>query len=201
MELVQLMSFSSLFEFESALAEYTGAPYVVVTDGCTHAIELCLRYDMVTFCEFTPFTYISIPQLMQQLDISYYYKPEFWYSQGEYQFYGTRIWDSARRLEHNMYRAGQMQCVSFGYGKPLHIGKCGAILLDDKDAYEALSCMRSDGRDLRITPWQDQDIFYQGFHYCPTIETCELGIIRLPLVTKGITKQEYPDLSQINIIS
>jgi dTDP-4-amino-4,6-dideoxygalactose transaminase len=195
------MSFDLLFKFEEALAEYTGAPYVVVTDGCTHAIELCLRFDMVRTCEFTPFTYISIPQLMHQLDILYYFKPEYWSSIGEYQFHGTRIWDSARRLERNMYRKGHLQCLSFGYGKPLQLGKCGAILLDNEQDYLALSCMRSDGRDLRIAHWPDQEIFYQGFHYCPTLETCELGLEKLSLDIEGITKQTYPDLRKINIIS
>lgn len=195
------MSFDSLFKFEEALAEYTGAPYVVVTDGCSHAIELCMRFDMVRSCEFTPFTYISVPQLMNDLNISYHYKPDYWYSIGEYKFHGTRIWDSARRLERGMYRKGYMQCLSFGHSKPLQLGKCGAILLDNKLDYEALSCMRSDGRDLRISPWYTQDIFYQGFHYCPTLETCELGIRELPNVKLGITTQVYPNLREINIIS
>ena len=46
------MSFQTLFEFEQALARYTGAPYVVVTDCCTHAMELAMRYDRVTQCSF-----------------------------------------------------------------------------------------------------------------------------------------------------
>jgi dTDP-4-amino-4,6-dideoxygalactose transaminase len=195
------MSFQILFDFESALAEYTGAPYVVVTDGCTHAIELCMRYDMVSFCEFSAFTYLSIPQLMNQLDISYHYKTEYWTTAGEYRFYNTRIWDSARRLERNMYRPGQLQCLSFGHGKPLQLGKGGAILLDNEQDYQALSCMRSDGRDLRITPWQDQEVIYQGFHYCPTLETCAAGIVGIHHITQGITQQEYPDLRKVNIIS
>ena len=195
------MSFQTLFDFESALAEYTGAPYVVVTDGCTHAIELCMRYDMVSFCEFSDFTYLSIPQLMNQLDISYHYKTEYWTTAGEYRFYNTRIWDSARRLERNMYRPGQLQCLSFGHGKPLQLGKGGAILLDNEQDYQALSCMRSDGRDLRITPWQDQEVIYQGFHYCPTLETCAAGIVGIHHITHGITQQEYPDLRKVNIIS
>jgi hypothetical protein len=57
--------------------------------------------------------------------------------------------------------------------------------------------MRSDGRDLRITPWQDQEVIYQGFHYCPTLETCASGLENLPNITKGITMQEYPDLRKI----
>jgi dTDP-4-amino-4,6-dideoxygalactose transaminase len=193
------MNFQTLFDFESAIARYTGAPFVVVTDGCTHAIELCMRYDMVSFCEFTAFTYLSIPQLMKQLDISYHYKAEYWSSAGEYRFHNTRIWDSARRLEHNMYRPGQLQCLSFGHGKPLQLGKAGAILLDNEQDYQALSCMRSDGRDLNIAPWQDQEVFYQGFHYCPTLETCALGLKNLPDVAQGITTQQYSDLRKILI--
>jgi hypothetical protein len=93
--------YSPLFDFETALAEYTGAPYVVLTDGCTHAIELCMRYDNVTQTKFPAYTYLSVPMLMHNLGIQYEMIPEKWI--GEYQFAGTRIWDSARRLEPGMY--------------------------------------------------------------------------------------------------
>lgn len=36
-------SVQSLFDFEKVLSEYTGAPYVVATDGCNHGMELVLR--------------------------------------------------------------------------------------------------------------------------------------------------------------
>ena len=65
------MSFESLFQLEQRLVQYTGAPYVVATDGCTHAIELCFRYLGVSRCSFTAHTYISIPQLMRQLNVRY----------------------------------------------------------------------------------------------------------------------------------
>ena len=94
--------FDSLFKFESELAKYTGAPYVVVTDGCTHAIELCFRLNRITSCEFTAFTYISIVQLMRQLGVHYTLRSDYWGSAGEYQFHGTNIWDSARLLRRNM---------------------------------------------------------------------------------------------------
>ena len=193
------MSFDVLFEFESALATYTGAPYAVVTDGCTHALELCLRYDQVESVGLTPYTYISIPQLLNQLDIGYYYlnEPEQTWI-GEYQLVDTRIWDSARRLEPNMYRRKQLQCLSFGNGKPLELGKCGAILTDSVGAYETLSRMRSDGRDLRIAPWQNQKTFGQGYHYCPTLETCALGLEKLPLVEQEPKYHQYPDLRTID---
>lgn len=192
------MSFQKLFDFESALAEYTGAPYVVVTDGCTHAIELCMRYDQVKSCKFTAYTYLSIPMKLRQLGIDYELVPEAW--TGEYQFYGTRIWDSARRLERNMYRPSTMQCLSFGFGKPLSIGRCGAILLDDSESYSKLSCMRSDGRDLNITPWESQTNFSLGWHYCPTLETCATGLTLLGQIKETVTIQTYPDLRKINII-
>ena len=192
------MSFQTLFDFEQRLAEYTGAPYTVVTDGCTHALELCFRLDCITYTEFTAFTYISVPQLMHKLNIAYQLQSDYWYTIGEYHFKGTNIWDSARRLEPGMYRVGQKQCVSFGYGKPLQLGKCGAILLDSKAEYLVLSRMRSDGRDLSIAPWQDQRVFEEGYHYCPTLETCQQGIDRLPNITEHITKQQYPDLRALD---
>jgi hypothetical protein len=193
------MSFEVLFEFEKQLAEYTGAPYAVVTDCCTHAIELCFRLDLVFYTEFTAFTYLSIPQLMHRLSVGYELKTEYWSSAGEYQFAKTNIWDSARLLRPGMYRPGMKQCVSFGHGKPLHLGRAGAILLDSKQEYEELSRMRSDGRDLHITPWQDQTQFGEGYHYCPTLEICRQGLINLPLIGSTVTHQTYPDLRQLDL--
>jgi len=194
------MSFQTLFDFESALAEFTGAPYAVVTDGCTHAIELCFRLDCITYTEFTAFTYISIPQLMRELGVRYKMKTDYWNFQGEYSFGYTNIWDSARVLKQGMYRLGMKQCLSFGHGKPLQLGKGGAILLDNEWEYRELSKMRSDGRDLRISPWQDQKTFGEGYHYCPTLETCRLGIEKLPSVDPIPTLQDYPDLRTIDFV-
>ena len=188
------MSFDVLFEFESALAEYTGAPFVVVTDCCTHAIELCMRIDNVNITGFTTYTYLSIPQLMRNLNIRFRLLEEKW--SGEYPFYGTNIWDSARRLERGMYRSGQKQCLSFGNEKPLQLGRCGAILLDDVEQYKQLSRMRSDGRDLKQNPWQDYSII-QGYHYCPTLETCALGIEKLPLINESPKYHPYPDIRNL----
>jgi dTDP-4-amino-4,6-dideoxygalactose transaminase len=188
------MSFQSLFDFESALAEYTGAPYVVLTDGCTHAIELCMRYDQVQRTRFSAYTYLSVPMLMHHLDIEYEMVTEKW--TGEYQFYGTRIWDSARRLERNMYNAGTMQCLSFGWTKPLQLGKIGAILLDDECAYKKFSRQRSDGRDLNI-PWETETELILGYHYCPTLELCAKGLELLPTLEPKAQPGIYPDCRKI----
>jgi dTDP-4-amino-4,6-dideoxygalactose transaminase len=185
------MPYQELFEFEQALSQFTGAPYVVATNGCTHALELCLRYDKITACEFTAFTYLSVPMLMHRLNITYQLTDQQWI--GEYQLHGTRIWDSARLLQHNMYRPGMMQCLSFGNTKPLQLGAVGAILLDDKTAHQTLSRWRSDGRDLRIVPWPNQKSFEVGYHYCPTLELCKLGTKLLPTVDQTPKSVSYND--------
>ena len=194
--------FEEIFEFEKALARFTGAPYAVMTDCCTHAIELCLRLDQVSSCEFTAYTYISIPQTMTKLGIDYCLTDETW--QGEYQFRGTRIWDSARRLEPNMYRPGQMQCLSFGFSKPIDVNRGGAILLDDEAAWRALSQMRSDGRNLQISPWEKQTVMELGFHYRPTIEEARRAQAALDLYQQNPQSPRpvnYPDCRNIFIKS
>ena len=199
--------FDKILKFEKELAEFTGAPYAIMTDCCTHAIELCLRYDQITDCSFTPFTYLSIPMTMHKLGINYSYFPDHlphrqqWV--GEYKFEATRIWDSARRLEKDMYRTGMMQCLSFGHTKPLHIGHGGAILLDDKRAYETILRQRYDGRDLTVAPWQDQKTFHVGYHYKPSIEDAVQGIALLQGVKEHNPKPvyvQYPDLREIEIV-
>ena len=198
------MSFNKILKFETALAEFTGAPYAIMTDCCTHALELCFRYDQVEFCAFTPYTYLGIPMLMHKLKIKFVYEVknnEQWV--GEYQFRKTRIWDSARKLQRNMYRLGQIQCLSFGYGEPLHIGRGGAILLDDELAYETMLQQRYDGRDLTVSPWETQKTFRVGYHYRPTIEEAEQGLALLEGIKElNPDPQEvlYPDLRLITII-
>ena len=192
------MAFEEIAQFEQLLAKKTGAPYAIMTDCCTHAIELCLRYKKVKRVQFTAYTYLSIPMTMHKLGIEYELVPEKWV--GEYRFYGTDIWDSARRLEDGMYRPGQMQCLSFGHNKPLQIGHGGAILLDDNDAYGFLLQQRYDGRDLSVTPWQEQRVFKVGYHYRPTIEDARIGLEKLYFVNEQPKYHDYPDLRNIQII-
>ena len=99
-----------------------------------------------------------------------------------------------------MYRPGMLQCLSFGNGKPLQIGRGGAILTDDVEVYDQLSMMRYDGRDLRISPWPEQQTFKVGYHYKPTLEEAELGLKLLPAVNEKPKYVEYPDCRNITII-
>lgn len=198
--------FDKILKFEQELAEFTGAPYAIMTDCCTHAIELCLRYELqdrryIDKVVFTAFTYLSVPMTFRKLGIKYEHIDYEW--TGEYPFYGTRIWDSARRLEKNMYRPHTFQCLSFGQGKPLQIGRGGAILLEDKNAYTTMIAQRYDGRDLSISPWQEQKVFRVGYHYKPTIEEAVMGsellaqYIQNPQLPKHVA---YPDLREITIL-
>lgn len=192
------MSFDAIYQFEQELAKYTEAPYAIMTDCCTHAIELCLRYERPNHLAFTAYTYLSIPMLMHKLGIEYRLIPEEW--TGEYRLHGTRVWDSARRLERSMYKSGQMQCLSFGHGKPLEIGRGGAILLDDPRAYRTMLEQRYDGRNLSISPWQEQKTFRVGYHYKPTIEEAKKGLELLYTVNEQPKYVAYPDLRDIKIV-
>ena len=40
-------NFLVIEEFEKLIADFFNAPYAVATDCCTHAIELCMRWDKV----------------------------------------------------------------------------------------------------------------------------------------------------------
>lgn len=196
------LSYSIISEFEQKLAKFTGAPYAVAVDCCTHAIELCMRLLKIKECVLPNETYISVPQTLKMLGIRY--QLEFstpWL--GEYNFVGTPVWDSARLLRPVMYRAGQYQCLSFGPGKPLDNTRGGAILLDHEDHYKTLKIMSNDGRDLSISPWQDQKNFPQGFHYMMRIEEAQSASAKLDqYIAQGqFTPQyvAYPDLQPLRI--
>jgi dTDP-4-amino-4,6-dideoxygalactose transaminase len=196
--------FDAVTEFENTLSAYTNSPFVVTTDCCTHAIELCFRYkqainecpDIITIPNKT---YVSVPMTFRKLNIEYQLINSDWRS--EYNFGFTNVWDSARCLMPNMYKNGQMQCLSFGRTKPLEIGRGGAILLNDPDTYNWLKRASYDGRDLSYLPWQTQETFTVGYHYMMRPEECVDGLNKLnnDEVTNTYS-HKYPNLMDISII-
>ena len=190
--------FEPYFRLERRLAEFTGAPQAVVVDCCTHALELCLRAERPKRVIIPRHTYISVLMTLHKLGIKVGFSDEQWV--GEYQLGGTRIWDSARRLEPGMYQAGALQCLSFGWDKPLAVGRGGAILLDDPQLADRLRRQRYDGRDLVTTPWHQQVSWEVGYHYRPTIEECLAIEVKfesyIPVPPVG---REYPDLEAIKV--
>ena len=198
--MTNILSYETLTEFEDLLCQYTGAPYCVLTDSCTHAIELCLRQQNVKSVAMPRHTYISALMVLHKLNIDVEFNDVKW--QYEYNYLGSKIWDSARGFCSGMYRPGQMQCLSFGHTKRLQIGHGGAILLDNKEEYTQLKRMAYDGRDLSVAPWQLQPFWKVGYHYNMRLEDAAKGIEMLtnrqlkPLSTQLV---EYPDVSKINI--
>ncbi len=191
----------SVETFENKLGELTGAPYVVTTDCCTHAIELCFRLLEIKTCRFSAHTYISVPMTMALLGVDYELSSTPW--KDEYQFLGTAVWDSARCLKPKMYRERQYQCLSFGPGKPLDNVRGGAILLDNEEHYKQLKIMSYDGRDPSYDRWAEQKIFTQGFHYMMRYEECESATLLLEnYISTGNFEHSYkpyPDVSNIEI--
>ena len=187
--------------FEQKLADFTGAPYVVTTDCCTHAIELCFRLLSIKTCSFSAYTYISVPMTMNMLNVDYKLSDDAW--KDEYQFIGTPVWDSARCLKPNMIRSKQNQCLSFGHSKPLDNVRGGAILLDNKEHYIRLKEMSYDGRDVSYDKWIDQKVFKQGFHYMKRYEECESATMLLKkYISAGNFEHQfdaYPDVRGIEI--
>ena len=138
--------------------------------------------------------------MSQKIGVKYEYNDvEAW--NGQYYFWHTNIWDSARALYPGMYKDGQIQCLSFGYDKPLPIGRGGAILLDDHELYNKLILMRYDGRDLSISPWESQKEFVMGYHYKPTPEEAQDGLNLLGSHDTQPKYKQYPDLRKINIVN
>ena len=196
-----LVGFEKFTEFEQALSKYTGSPYVVLTDCCTHAVELCLRLQGIGIATIPYRSYLSIPMTLHKLNIDYQLDTNIEWEY-EYRIAPTNIWDSARLLQPGMARAGQMQCLSFGHTKTLEIGHGGAILTSNKADADKLRRMAYDGRDLSISPWQDQKEFSVGYHYKPSIEDCIKGLEMLAageLKDKESQKVKYPDLTDIKI--
>lgn len=194
--------FDAIQDFESAVAEYTGARYCVTTDCCTHAIEIAFRLaHNQSSVSFPAYTYLSVPMTMRKLGIPYVLEDRRW--TGSYQFKGTNIWDCARHFEQNMFRPDTIQCVSFGLSKPLQIGVGGCLLTDSKDLYTRASRMRYDGRDIfNYSPWSEQKVFDIGYHYYLRPEECVIGLNLLE--SKQFTPQlekyfNYPDCRTITI--
>lgn len=195
-----MLSYETITDFEKVISDYTGAPYVVLTDCCTHALEICFRYKNPGPVTCSANTYISVPMMLHKLNIPFFFDHEPW--EYEYRFAPSNIYDSARAFDKGMYRAGALQCLSFGYSKRLEIGHGGAILTNKKHEYQAMKRMAYDGRDLSISPWQDQVNFSVGYHYFMKLGDAALGIQMMKenkLQDKSTQLVQYPDCSKLNI--
>lgn len=115
--------------FEQRLSEYTGAPYVVLTDSCSNAIFLSLKYlqknsyvpIQATELLIPERTYISVPQAIINAGFTPIFNKKKW--KGKYKIGNLPIYDCAVGFKENMYKPGQYQCLSFQQRKLLELVK------------------------------------------------------------------------------
>lgn len=174
--------------FEKKIAEFAGSNFAVLTDCCTHAIELSILYEMHR-AKLTAWnqvcipenTYVSVGQSLDRLFHSVRRLPMEWH--GIYTIEGTRVIDSAVRWKRGMYVKESLQCLSFQIKKPIPIGRGGAILCTTREEYEWLKLASYDGRDLNTAYDDPKHVKIQGYHYYMTPEDAARGIILMDSIT------------------
>lgn len=192
--------FNHVEEFEKQIAKFYNAPYAIATDCCTHAIELCLRYEGYNNIVVPTHTYISVPFTLKKLNLNWKFEYQEW--ENFYYLANTNIIDAAVYWKQNGYIENTYMCLSFQYKKHLSIGRGGAILLQNKKDYDILKKMSHDGRSPN-QPWMKQNIDTIGYHYYMTPETASLGLEKLEEVIKSVSKywnySNYPNLKSMKV--
>ena len=197
----QVVRDSTIYQFEQTIANFYGAPYAIAVDSCTHAMELCMRYEKYDFVEVPTNTYISVPLIMKKIGIRQWrWEDNQW---EKYYYIGsTNIVDAAVYFEKNSYIPGTYFCLSFQQRKHLPLGRGGMILTDDPKAYYILKRMSCDGRDF-YRPWRDQDIDIMGYHYYMTPEKASEGLEKFQTAVNTPVKdwsyKDYPYLPGMSI--
>jgi dTDP-4-amino-4,6-dideoxygalactose transaminase len=162
--------------FEKKLAKFFGAPYAVVTDCGTHAIELCFRVvdqkDQIV--DVPVHTYMSVPMMLTTINQPWQFVDNKWTDW--YAFSPLPIIDAAFMWRQNSYQSGTLTCVSFQQKKHIAIGRGGVILTDCVDHYNRLQKLCRDGRDRTLLQAND-DVKEIGYHYYMTPEDAARGIL------------------------
>ena len=196
-------------DFEKALADYTGAPYVVTVDNQSNALFLALMYENVKDQEITipSRTYPSVPcEIIHAGAKVNFKKVKGKTIKGAYQLEPTNVWDSALSFTADMYKPDTHMCISFtGPYKHFKLSKGGAILTDNHDAYLWFKRARYSGR--RECSYHDDyfDMLGWNFYMMPELATRGLLLMNQFYNTDGSKKHNddlelpYPDLSKFEI--
>ena len=196
-------------QFEDAVAHYTGAPFCVAVDNCSNALFLALKYEGIEGKEITipSRTYPSVPCEIIHAGGKVKFSPVGSKTiKGAYQLNGSRVWDSALRFTANMHQPGTTMCLSFsGPYKHLKLGKGGAILTDDYQAYLWFKRARFSGRRECSYLNDNFDLLGWNFYLLPELAAKGLRDMAQFYDEHGNPKQnediekEYPDLSQCRV--
>lgn len=189
-------------DFERAVADYTGAPYVVAVNSCTNALFLCLEWHMQKTpkppaIEIPKRTYVSIPMQIALVGARIVFRDEDW--RGVYRLKPLPVWDAARRFTSGMYQQGQFMCTSHHWNKTLGIQQGGCILHEDAKADAWFRRARFDGRTEGVDPKADT-FEHIGWHMYMSPEIAAEGLVRLahlPRYNPDMGMDAYPDLSKI----
>lgn len=203
-------------DFEKKLSDYTGAPYVITVDNQSNALFLSLYYEkkiknsIGDYITIPNRTYPSVPCEIIHVGLKVkFYEIEGVYLKGSYQLLGSNIYDSALSFTSNMYIPNTHMCVSFtGPYKHLKLGKGGAILTDDYEAYKWFKKARFSGRDecsYHVDNFDDNPVIGWNFYMMPEIAARGLLLISQfydpkgePIHNKDL-ELPYPDLSKFKI--
>lgn len=165
--------------FEDKLTKFTGSKYTVVVDSCSSALFLTLKWLNTPQKVSVPInTYPSVP--MQLIHCGYDVEFENISWSGVYQLEPLHIWDGAGRWCKDMYIGG-FHLLSFQMKKVIPIGKGGAILTNDVDAYNWLKLARHDGRNSNVNHSND-NIGMLGWHMNMIPEDAAGGILLMDLI-------------------
>lgn len=196
-------------EFEKALSDYTGAPYVITVDNQSNALFLALMYEKVKGMEIEipARTYPSVPCEIIHAGAKVKFNPVDGKTlKGAYQLYPTKVWDSALRFTHNMYIPNTHMCISFtGPYKHFKLSKGGAILTDDENAYFWFKRARYSGRRECSYHEDNFDMLGWNFYMMPELAARGLLLMNQFYTSKGQAVENsdlelpYPDLSKFEI--
>lgn len=184
-------------DFEQALAQYTGAPYVVCLDNMSNALFLALKWLDIHGQEITipSRTYPSVPCEIIHAGGKVRFRASTGTTLcGAYQLEPTPVWDSALRFTADMYVPGQYQCVSFtGPYKHFKLSKGGAILTDNHAAWLWFRRARYSGR--RESSYHDDNFDMLGWNFYMMPELAARGLLLMnQFYNLDGSKRHNPDL-------
>jgi dTDP-4-amino-4,6-dideoxygalactose transaminase len=200
-------------DFENALSDYTGAPYVITVDNQSNALFLSLYFENKVKkrtedrISIPARTYPSVPCEIIHAGLKVDFIPtEKNTLTGAYQLIGSNVWDSALKFTSDMYIKNTHMCISFtGPYKHFKLSKGGAILTDDHEAYLWFKRARYSGR--RECSYHDDyfDMLGWNFYMMPELAARGLLLMNQFYNIDGTKKENedltlpYPDLSKFEI--
>ena len=201
-------------DFERALSDYTGAPYVVTVDNQSNALFLALYYEKNVIktlnsehIEIPNRTYPSVPCEIIHAGLKVKFNIVNGNTiKGAYNLYPSKTWDSALSFTADMYKPNTFMCISFtGPYKHFKLSKGGAILTDNFEAYLWFKRARYSGR--RECSYHDDHFDMLGWNYYMMPELAARGLLLMNQFYNldGTKKQNsdlelpYPDLSKFEI--